>query len=342
MKFIDEAVIHVKAGDGGDGSAAFRREDGVPRGGPSGGDGGDGGSIIIVADPQLSSLLDFKYKRNYAADRGEDGRNKDQYGAAGGDLVLRVPIGTVVFAEAAAGQAEALLADLTAHDARFVLAQGGAGGRGNIHFKTPWNQAPRVAEPGTLGEERTVRLELKLLADVGLLGYPNVGKSTFISRVSRARPKVADYPFTTLVPNLGVVQLSDERHFVIADIPGLIEGASEGAGLGHQFLRHVERCRVLLHIVEGTFTTGPERTPLKDFDVINAELVRYAPELAGKPQVVVLNKIDATDPEDVDVHQRAFSARGVELLTISAATGAGISAVLERLWSHLHPTTGTA
>jgi len=342
MKFIDEAVIHVKAGDGGDGSAAFRREDGVPRGGPSGGDGGDGGSIVIVADPQLSSLLDFKYKRNYAADRGEDGRNKDQYGAAGGDLVLRVPIGTVVFAEAAAGQAEALLADLTAHDARFVLAQGGAGGRGNIHFKTPWNQAPRVAEPGTLGEERTVRLELKLLADVGLLGYPNVGKSTFISRVSRARPKVADYPFTTLVPNLGVVQLSDERHFVIADIPGLIEGASEGVGLGHQFLRHVERCRVLLHIVEGTFTTGPERTPLKDFDVINAELARYAPELAGKPQIVVLNKIDATNSEDVDVHQRAFAARGVELLTISAATGAGISAVLERLWSHLHPTHGGA
>jgi GTP-binding protein len=342
MQFIDEAVIHVKAGDGGNGSAAFRHEDGVPRGGPSGGDGGNGGSIVVVADPQLSSLLDYKYKRHYAADRGEDGRNKDQYGAAGGDLVLRVPIGTVVIsegAEGAEGEPAAPLADLAAAGSTFVLAQGGVGGRGNIHFKTPWNQAPRTAEPGTLGEERTVRLELKLLADVGLLGYPNVGKSTFISRVSRARPKIAGYPFTTLVPNLGVVQLSDERHFVVADIPGLIEGASEGTGLGHQFLRHVERCRVLLHILEATFTTGPERTPIKDFDVINAELARYAPELADKPQVVVLNKIDATTSEEVEEHRRAFAARGVELLTISAATGAGVSAVLERLWSHLHPTT---
>jgi GTP-binding protein len=219
-----------------------------------------------------------------------------------------------------------------------VVAQGGTGGRGNIHFKTPWNQAPRTAEPGTPGGERTVRLELKLLADVGLLGYPNVGKSTFISRVSRARPKVADYPFTTLVPNLGVVQLSDERQFVIADIPGLIEGASQGAGLGHQFLRHVERCRVLLHIVEATFTTGPGRSPLHDFDVINSELAGYSEYLAGKPQVVVLNKIDAMASDEVSMHRRAFADRGVELLTISAATGAGIGAVLERLWSHLHPS----
>ncbi len=367
MRFIDEAVIHVKAGDGGNGSAAFRRDDGVPRGGPSGGDGGDGGSIIVVADPQLSSLLDFKYKRHYAADRGEDGRNKDQYGAAGEDLVLRVPVGTVVLLagpklpqvaedpdedpddEPAADAEQALdaqtaspdsvlLADLAEASSRFVVARGGKGGRGNIHFKTPWNQAPRTAEPGTLGEERTVRLELKLLADIGLLGYPNVGKSTFISRVSRARPKVADYPFTTLVPNLGVVQLSGERHFVIADIPGLIEGASEGAGLGHQFLRHVERCRVLLHIVEDTFTTGPDRSPLHDFDVINSELKRYAPALADKPQVVVLNKIDATASDDINVHRRAFSDRGVELLTISAATGEGVGAVLERLWSQLHPS----
>jgi GTP-binding protein len=344
MQFIDEAVIHVKAGDGGNGSAAFRHEDGVPRGGPSGGDGGDGGSIIVVADPQLSSLLDFKFRRRYVADRGEDGRNKDQYGAGAGDLVLRVPVGTVVLLETgdggAADERGAPLADLAEAGSRFMLARGGIGGRGNIHFKTPWNQAPRTAEPGTPGEERTIRLELKLLADVGLLGYPNVGKSTFISRVSRARPKVADYPFTTLVPNLGVVQLSDERHFVIADIPGLIEGASEGVGLGHQFLRHVERCRVLLHIIEATFMTGPGRTPLHDFDVINGELARYAPALADKPQVVVLNKIDATASDDVDVHRRTFSARGVELLTISAATGAGIPAVLERLWSHLHPVSG--
>ncbi|HEY0480862.1 MAG TPA: GTPase ObgE [Kofleriaceae bacterium] len=333
MHFIDEAVIHLKAGDGGNGSAAFRREDGVPRGGPSGGDGGNGGSIIIVADPRLSSLLDYKFRRHYAAERGEDGRNKDQYGAAGEDLVLRVPVGTVVRSDDT-GDA---LADLTEPGATFVVARGGVGGRGNIHFKTPWNQAPRTAEPGTPGEERNVRLELKLLADVGLLGYPNVGKSTFISRVSRARPKVADYPFTTLVPNLGVVQLSDERHFVIADIPGLIEGASRGAGLGHQFLRHVERCRVLLHIVEATFTTGPGRSPVHDFDVINSELAGYSDVLAGKPQVVVLNKIDAMASDEVIMHRRAFADRGVELLTISAATGAGLDTVLERLWSHLHP-----
>jgi GTP-binding protein len=350
MKFIDEAVIHVKAGDGGNGSAAFRREDGVPRGGPSGGDGGNGGSIIVVADPSLASLLDYKYRRHYTAVHGENGRNKDQYGAAGEDLVLRVPVGTVVYGSPAARGPDAdadpggeqLLADLSQAGEQLVLARGGTGGRGNIHFKTPWNQAPRTAEPGTPGEQRTVRLELKLLAEIGLLGYPNVGKSTFISRVSRARPKVADYPFTTLIPNLGVVRLSDDRTFVIADIPGLIEGASEGAGLGHQFLRHVERCRVLLHIVEGTFTTGPDRSPLQDFDVINSELARYAPALADKPQLVVLNKIDAMASEDIDVHRRAFSVRGVELLTMSAATGAGIDDVLERLWSMLHPSARAA
>jgi len=334
MQFIDEAIIHVKAGDGGNGSAAFRREDGVPRGGPSGGDGGDGGSILVVADSRLSSLLDYKYRRHYKGERGEDGRNKDQYGATGEDLTLKVPVGTVFYNQ----ETGDVIADLTEAGASVVLVKGGIGGKGNIHFKTPWNQAPKTAEPGTPGEERTIRLELKLLADVGLLGFPNVGKSTFISRVSRARPKIADYPFTTLVPNLGVVQLSDERHFVIADIPGLIEGAAEGAGLGHQFLRHVERCRVLLHIVEATFTTGPGRTPIDDYRIINAELGRYAPELAKKPQIVVLNKVDATEPEAVELHRQAFAALGVDLLTISAATGEGLAPVLERLWSHLHPT----
>jgi GTPase len=335
MQFIDEAIIHVKAGDGGNGSAAFRREDGVPRGGPSGGDGGNGGSVVVVADPRLSSLLDYKYRRHYSAPRGEDGRNKDQYGARGADLTLRVPVGTVLYDEADG----AALADLAAPGTSYVLARGGGGGRGNIHFKSPWNQAPTKAEPGAPGEQRTVRLELKLLADVGLLGFPNVGKSTFISRVSRARPKIADYPFTTLVPNLGVVQLSDERNFVIADIPGLIEGASEGTGLGHQFLRHVERCRVLLHIVEATFTTGPGRTPLADYRVIHAELERYAPDLANKPQVVVLNKTDATESDLVAETHRAFADVGVDLLTMSAATGEGTGAVLERLWSHLHAST---
>jgi GTPase len=329
VQFIDEATIEVKAGDGGNGSAAFRREDGVPRGGPSGGDGGDGGSVIVVADHALSSLLDFKYKRHYRADRGEDGRNKDQYGAAGEDLVFRVPVGTVIY------EGEQALVDLDADGSRFVLGKGGIGGKGNKHFATPWNQAPTHAELGTPGEERTVRLELKLLADVGLLGYPSVGKSTFIAKVSRARPKIADYPFTTLVPNLGVVRLSDERTFVIADIPGLIEGASEGAGLGHQFLRHVERCRVLVHIVEATFTTGPERTPLDDFRVINRELARYAPELADKPQIVVLNKCDAIDPKDIPEIQAEFAAQAIELMPMSAATGAGVDAVLEAIWRKL-------
>jgi GTP-binding protein len=337
MQFIDEAIIHVKAGDGGNGSAAFRREDGVPRGGPSGGDGGDGGNIVVVADGKMSSLLDFKYKRHYKAARGEDGRNKDQYGARGEDLQIKVPVGTVISEEGA----DEPLVDLTEDGATFVLAQGGIGGKGNIHFKTPWNQAPTKAEPGTPGESRTVRLELKLLADVGLLGFPSVGKSTFIAAVSRARPKIADYPFTTLVPNLGVVRLSDERNFVIADIPGLIEGAAEGAGLGHQFLRHVERCRVLLHIVEATFMVGPERTPVEDYKIINAELEQYAPALAKVPQVVVLNKTDATDIEKVASIREEFAALDVELLTMSAATGDGVAMVLENLWSHLHPSSRT-
>ena len=338
MQFIDEATIHVKAGAGGDGSAAMRREDNVPRGGPSGGDGGDGGSVIFVADVQLGTLLDFRYQRHYKAGKGENGRAKDQYGAAAEDLILRVPVGTVLHDEATGD----LVADLDTDGARAVVAQGGKGGKGNIHFKTPWNQAPRTAEPGTPGEERTLRLELKLLADVGLLGYPNVGKSTFISVVSRARPKIADYPFTTLVPNLGVVGLSGERSFVVADIPGLIEGAAEGAGLGHQFLRHVERCRALLHIVEDTFTAGPERSPLADHDVINAELARYAPGLADTPQVVVLNKIDAgTQHGTVDELREAFAARGIPILTMSAATGEGVNEVLEALWKLISVKPGS-
>ncbi len=331
LQFIDEAVIEVKAGDGGDGSAAFRREDGVPHGGPSGGDGGDGGSIFLVADTHLSSLLDFKFKRHFKAERGEAGRNKDQYGAAGDDMTIRVPVGTVVYDN------DELVVDLDSEGAKFEIAKGGIGGKGNIHFATPWNQAPTHAEPGTPGEKRTIRLELKLLADVGLLGYPSVGKSTFISKVSRARPKIADYPFTTLTPNLGVVRMSDERTFIIADIPGLIEGASDGAGLGHQFLKHVERCRVLVHIVEATFTTGPDRDPFTDFGVINRELVSYAPDLATKPQIVVLNKCDAIDPKDVPEIQSEFAAQGVTLLPMSCATGDGVDAVLEAIWKKLHP-----
>ncbi|HEY8144033.1 MAG TPA: GTPase ObgE [Kofleriaceae bacterium] len=334
MHFIDEATIHVKAGDGGNGCVAFRREAHVPRGGPSGGDGGDGASVVVVADPQLTTLLDYKYRRHYKAERGQDGRNKDQYGKGGEDLPLRVPVGTVVH-DATSGER---LFDLDLPGARFVAARGGKGGQGNIHFATAWNRAPRTATPGTAGEERSLRLELKLLADVGLLGFPNVGKSTFIARVSRARPKIADYPFTTLVPNLGVVDLGDERHMVVADIPGLVEGAADGAGLGHRFLRHVERTRVLLHILDASMLAGPDRDPVADFDVLNRELERYAPDLAKRPQVVALNKSDVTEVRDrADELSRAFAQRGVRLFTLSAVTGDGVREVLEELWRVSHP-----
>ena len=335
MHFIDEATIHVKAGDGGNGCVAFRREAHVPRGGPSGGDGGDGGSVVLVADPQLTTLLDYKYRRHYKAARGEDGRNKDQYGRGGDELLLRVPVGTVVHD----GESGERLFDLDTPGARFVAARGGKGGQGNIHFATAWNRAPRVATSGTAGEERTLKLELKLLADVGLLGFPNVGKSTFIARVSRARPKIADYPFTTLVPNLGVADLGDDRQLVIADIPGLIEGAAEGAGLGHRFLRHVERTRVLLHLLDASALAGPDRDPLSDYEVLNRELALYAPELAKRPQVVALNKSDVTEVRDrADELSRAFAERGVRLFTLSAVTGEGVRDVLEELWRASHAT----
>jgi GTP-binding protein len=254
--FIDEAQIRVKAGDGGDGAVAFRREKFVPLGGPSGGDGGNGGSVVLEVDEGLGTLLDFRYRTEYKAPTGEKGGNKDMYGRSGEDLVLRVPPGTQVF-DAAHGK---LLGDLRTHGQRLVVARGGRGGRGNIHFKTPTERAPRRAYPGSPGQERQLRLELKLLADVGLLGFPNVGKSSFIARVSAARPKIADYPFTTLVPNLGVVGLSGERSFVVADVPGLIEGAHAGAGLGHRFLRHLERTRLLRHLL--VLVPDPERTTL--------------------------------------------------------------------------------
>jgi GTP-binding protein len=327
----------VKAGAGGDGSAAFRREDGVPRGGPSGGDGGNGGSVIVVADPHMASLLDFKFKRHYKAERGEHGRGKDQYGAAAADLVLKVPVGTVIIDE---GTGEPM-ADLDEAGAQFCIAQGGIGGKGNIHFATPWNQAPKTAEPGTPGEERTVRLELKLLADVGLLGFPNVGKSTFISSVSRARPKVADYPFTTLVPNLGVVGYKDHKSFVVADIPGLIEGASEGAGLGHRFLRHVERCRLLVHVLDASAPDlDPERDLDKDHKTINRELARYSQELAARPQIIALNKCDLPEARArAEEFARKLRRRknAPRVFLISAATNEGVPALIdacaEALWS---------
>lgn len=335
MQFIDECVIDVRAGNGGDGKATFRREPNVMRGGPSGGDGGDGGSIILVADDQLSTLLDLRYQKSYLAKNGAPGAGRDKYGRGAEDVIVRVPVGTVVYDDAAE-EGDLPLVDLAHAGERFVAAQGGKGGKGNIHFATSTNQAPKNAEPGTPGEARSLRLELKLLADAGLIGYPNVGKSTFIAAVSRARPKIADYPFTTLVPNLGVVALSGGRSFVLADIPGLIEGASEGHGLGHRFLRHVERTRVLVHLME--VSAEPGRDPLHDYDVINHELRRYSPEIAARPQIVALSKCDITETREVFERWRSeFAQRGVELHAISAATGAGIRELLEKVYQQIRP-----
>ena len=331
MHFVDEATIRVKAGAGGKGAIAFRREKFVPKGGPSGGDGGAGASVILIVDEGLSTLLDFRYRHEFSAPSGDSGANKDRYGRAGEDVVLRVPPGTQVFDDATG----ALIGDLRVHGERMVVAQGGKGGRGNIHFATSTDRAPRKAEPGTPGEERTVRLELKLLADVGLLGFPNVGKSSLIARISAARPKIADYPFTTLVPNLGTVGLSGERSFVVADIQGLIEGAHAGAGLGDRFLRHLDRTRLLVHLLDAT-QTG--RTPLRDYEAINRELALYAPDLAARPQLVVLNKIDLPDVRKrAKQIERPFARRGIPLHAISAATGEGTAELLEAIWRALPP-----
>jgi GTP-binding protein len=327
MQFIDEARVHVRAGDGGKGAVAFRREKYVPKGGPSGGDGGAGASIVLEVDGGMSTLLDFRYRKEYLAPSGEPGANKDKYGRAGQDLVLRVPPGTQVF-DGATGE---LLVDLRVHGQKFVVARGGKGGRGNIHFATPTDRAPRRSEPGLPGEERDLRLELKLLADVGLLGFPNVGKSSLIARISAARPKIADYPFTTLVPNLGMVRLSGERSLVVADVPGLIEGAHRGAGLGDRFLRHLERTRVLIHLLDANVGSG--RTPLRDYEAINRELRLYDPDLAARPQIVALNKIDLPDVRRRLAQIAApFKRRGLPLFAVSAVTGEGVPELLEAAW----------
>jgi GTPase len=331
MHFVDEVTIRVKAGAGGNGAIAFRREKFVPKGGPSGGDGGNGASVVLVVDEGLSTLLDFRYKSQFDAPAGEAGANKDMYGRAGADIVLRVPPGTQVF-DADTG---ALIGDLRTHGERMVVAQGGKGGRGNMHFATPTDRAPRRSEPGTPGAERNIRLELKLLADVGLLGFPNVGKSSLIARISAARPKIADYPFTTLVPNLGTVRLSGERTFVVADIPGLIEGAHAGAGLGDRFLRHLDRTRLLVHLLDPS-ATADGRSPLADYEAMNRELALYDPELAARPQIVVLNKIDIPEVRRRKAQlARTFAKRGVTLLAISAATGEGTAELLESVWRAL-------
>jgi GTP-binding protein len=333
MKFIDEADVHVRAGDGGRGCVAFLREKYKPHGGPSGGDGGDGGDVVFVVDPGLTTLLDFKFQPLLKAGRGEHGRGKQQYGKRGADRVVRVPAGTLVH-DAETGE---LVADLQEPEARCVVAQGGRGGRGNAHFATPTNQAPRYAQPGTPGEERRLRLELHLMADVGLVGYPNVGKSTLITAVSAARPRIADYPFTTLVPHLGVVRFDDEGSFVLADIPGLIEGAHRGLGLGHRFLRHLSRTTLLIHLLDISGLTG--RDTMSDYDAINHELEAFDVTLAAKPQIVVANKLDLAEArERFPAVRSRFDARGIELWGISAATGDGVAALMRevgRRWQAL-------
>ncbi len=320
--FVDKAKIAVRAGRGGNGAVAFHREKYIAAGGPDGGDGGDGGSVIIVPDANMSTLMDFRYKRKYVAGNGADGQGKRCSGKRGEDLIVRVPAGTVVRDAAT----NAVMADMSAGQP-FTVARGGRGGWGNAHFATPTRQAPRFAKAGLPGAEREIVLELKLLADVGLVGFPNVGKSTLLSVVTRARPKIADYHFTTLFPNLGVVDVGAGSSFVMADIPGLIEGASEGAGLGHDFLRHIDRCRLVVHVVDVSGTEG--RDPVEDFETINRELREYSAELASRPMIVCANKCDIADEELVRRLEDYVRSRGLEFYSVSAAAHNGTRELVE-------------
>lgn len=328
--FVDVAKINLKAGKGGDGAVAFRREKYEPAGGPYGGDGGDGGSIVLVADEGIRTLMDFRYKRHYKAETGENGRTKKQFGKSGQNLILKLPVGTLV-KDANTGK---VIVDMKEHNQEFTIVKGGKGGRGNAKFATATRQAPRFAEPGRPGEERDIVLELKLLADVGLIGFPNVGKSTILSIVSEAKPKIANYHFTTLKPNLGVVKIEEGQSFVIADIPGLIEGAHEGVGLGHDFLRHVERTRVLVHVLDGSGIEG--RNPIEDFYSINEELLKYNPKLGEKPQIIVANKMDLPQAEEWLIKiKEEFEPKGYKVYSISAATREGINKLKYGIWEAL-------
>ena len=334
--FVDEVDIHVAAGHGGRGAMAFRREKFVPRGGPSGGDGGPGGSVYLVANANLNTLLNFRFQKIFEAGRGGHGEGSNRTGKNGQDIELQVPTGTTVYQRREDGEFSQI-ADLTEDDQRVLIARGGLGGHGNASFATSTNRAPRKFQPGLPGEEKDLRLHLKLLADVGLVGFPNAGKSTMISRISAARPKIADYPFTTLVPNLGVVGLSGERSFVVADVPGLIEGAHAGHGLGHRFLSHLERTKVLVHLVD--VSSGSGRDPVEDYDVIIRELELFpgrdatGERLAEKPILAAANKIDALDdPDRLARLQAHLDGLGIPLFKVSAATGAGVPALLEAVW----------
>ncbi len=330
MRFVDEVKIHAKAGDGGRGCVSFRREKFVPMGGPDGGDGGEGGDVWFIVDSGLNTLLDFRYNIHYKAGHGGHGMGKNMHGKNGANLEIRVPPGTLVF-DAESGE---LLADLTGADEHLRLLKGGRGGQGNARFTTSTNRAPRFAQPGLPGEERTLRLELKLLADVGLVGLPNAGKSTLISAVSAARPKIADYPFTTLIPNLGVVGYGSYRSFVMADIPGLIAGASEGHGLGTRFLRHIERTDLFLHLVD--LSGMQQGDPLENFAVINRELEHHNPALLDKPQLVVFSKCDIPEALTAAAELRPwFEARGYRTFAISAVSGFGIPELIAKVGAEL-------
>ena len=334
MKFLDQAKIWVKAGDGGNGCVAFRREKFIEFGGPWGGDGGKGGDVIVEAVPNLNTLIDYRYAQHFKAERGGDGAGKEMTGAGGKDLILKVPVGTEILAE----DRETVLADLTEPGQRVTLCHGGRGGFGNTHYKSATNRAPRRADPGTPGEERWVWLRLKLIADAGLVGLPNAGKSTFLAAVTAAKPKIGDYPFTTLTPQLGVVRLGDDAEFVLADIPGLIEGAHEGAGLGDRFLGHVERCAVLLHLVDGTQSAVTEA-----YRTVRAELEAYGAGLAEKPEIVALNKADAIEPRALSARRSALArAAGKPVLVLSGATGQGSAEALRALWAAVAAARGRA
>lgn len=331
--FIDKAKIHVKGGRGGDGIVAWRKEKFEPSGGPFGGDGGNGGSVVLKADEGIRTLMDFRYKRVYSGENGENGRTKKQFGKAGADVIVRVPVGTLVKDEATGK----VIVDLKEKDQTYIIAKGGKGGRGNARFATATRQAPGFAEAGTRGESRDIVLELKLLADVGLVGFPNVGKSTILSMLSAAKPKIANYHFTTLKPNLGVVRVEEGKSFVLADIPGLIEGASEGIGLGYDFLRHIERTRVLVHVIDISGTEG--RDPVEDFYAINEELVQYNPKLKDKPQIIGANKMDLPGAEEnLERIKKEFEDEGIKIFPISAATGKGIEGLKYAIWELLSNT----
>lgn len=337
--FVDQAEITIKAGDGGNGCVSFRREKYIPKGGPAGGNGGRGGDVIFVADTNVSTLLDFQGKTIIAAKNGESGRGKQQYGLAAESLIVRVPPGTVVTDR----DTQEVVVDLATPGMSFVVAEGGRGGFGNEHFKSSTNQAPKEAEPGHIGQARRVKLELKLIADVGIVGLPNAGKSTLLSVLTDARPKIADYPFTTITPQLGIAALDDKRRLVLADIPGLIEGASSGAGLGHEFLRHIERTRVLVHLIDLDPPEGfGAGTAAKNYAMIRDELSQYSTTLAEKPEIIALNKADLLDKDEVDARVAAFRkelklGHGERVVVMSGATRRGTTELLEMLWDLLRP-----